>query len=967
MRPTNLSLFPAGCRADARRTAAHPIRHRTRILLLLCSGLAAAPPAFGAEEGFRDLFDGRTLAGWKAADRSYWSVEAGAITGRITPEHPCRTNQYLIWQGGELADFELKLRHRVSGSQGLNCGFQFRSRELPDHDVAGYQVDNNLDTDWLVRLYDEHGRHTLAWRGQRAVFDEAGRATHTDIAEAKGPAWFRLEDWHEYHLICAGPRLTLKVDGRLAAEVVDHDPQQRDVAGILALQLHSGPPTVAQFKDIRLKPLTPAERAADRPDLLIADFEGADYGEWKATGEAFGPGPARGTLPNQMKVDGFLGQGLVNSFFKGDGATGALTSPSFTIERRFLRFLVGGGKHPGKTCMNLVLDGQTVRTATGPNDKPGGSERLDWEQWDVGEFAGRRATLQIVDLATGGWGHINVDHILQTDRPLPATITNASRELVAQKRYLNLPVKNGAPKRRVSLLVDDRLAREFEIELADAEPDWWAFLDLAPFHGQRAVLRVDRLREDSGALRNVEQADDIRGAADLYREPLRPQFHFTSRRGWNNDPNGLVFHEGEYHLFYQHNPYGWSWGNMHWGHAVSRDLVHWEELGGALYPDELGTMWSGSAVVDRANTAGFARGGEPAIVCFYTAAGGTGPQSQGKPFTQCLAYSTDRGRTWTKYDKNPVLPHVIGENRDPKVIWYEPERKWVMALYLDKSDFALFASRDLKQWQRLSDVTIPGTSECPEFFEIPVDGDRRKTRWIFYGGNGRYLIGRFDGRTFTPESGPHALHFGNCFYASQTFHDIPAADGRRILIAWGQVNLPGMPFNQMMTFPVELTLRGTDDGLRLFVNPAREIASLRARTHTLPAQPLRPGDNPLAGVAGELFDVTVEFAPGDATEVSMNVRGVPVVWSAPKQELSCLNKKAALKPVAGHVRLRLLVDRASIEIFGNDGRLYLPMGAILKADHRALEIAAKGGTAQLRSAAVHELQSAWTPASAGTR
>lgn len=230
---------------------------------LLVGGLAIAiaRPIVAAEAGFKNLSDGKTLDGWKAADMSYWSVEDGAITGKITPKHPLKENLYLIWQGGELADFELKLKSRVFGTKDINNGFQFRSRKLPNHDVAGYQVDNNLNTDWLVRLYDEHGRHTLAWRGQRTVYDESGKATNSDIAEAKGAPWFKLEEWHEYHLICEGPRVTLKVDGRLAAEVIDNDPSQRDLSGILGLQLHTGPPTTAQFKDIQLKILKSADGA----------------------------------------------------------------------------------------------------------------------------------------------------------------------------------------------------------------------------------------------------------------------------------------------------------------------------------------------------------------------------------------------------------------------------------------------------------------------------------------------------------------------------------------------------------------------------------------------------------------------------------------------------------------------------------------------------------------------------------
>lgn len=226
------------------------------------AGLAAT----SSGSTFQRIFDGQSLNGWKAADMSFWSIEDSAITGKITKEHPLKANLYLIWQGGELGDFELKLKSRVFGSKGINNGFQFRSKERPNHDLAGYQVDNNLDTDWLVRLYDEHGREDLARRGHRAVFDATGKATTTDIAEAQGPGWFKLENWHEYDLTCEGPHLTLRVDGRLAAEVIDNDPKQHDFSGILGLQLHTGPPTTVQFKDIQLRILKPAAGVPEEPE-----------------------------------------------------------------------------------------------------------------------------------------------------------------------------------------------------------------------------------------------------------------------------------------------------------------------------------------------------------------------------------------------------------------------------------------------------------------------------------------------------------------------------------------------------------------------------------------------------------------------------------------------------------------------------------------------------------------------------
>ena len=346
-------------------------------------------------------------------------------------------------------------------------------------------------------------------------------------------------------------------------------------------------------------PLT--SRAAD--DILVADFEGPTYGDWKTTGEAFGPGPARGTLPNQMPVSGYVGKGLVNSFHKGDGTTGTLTSPALKVERKHIKFLIGGGGHAGKTCINLLHRGKVVRTATGPNTQPGGSEELDWHSWDVTDLMGKNVVIQIVDDHTGGWGHINVDHIVQSDK---AVATGpARRDIAIRHRYLHLPVKTGAPKRVMKFVVDGKVVREFEIELAD-EPEYFAFSDVAAFSGKTMTLEVSKLPAESKALVSIQSADALPAETDLYREKHRPQFHFTSRCGWLNDPNGLVYFNGEYHLFYQHNPYGWNWGNMHWGHAVSKDLFHWRELPEALYPRQFGVWcFSGSAIVVRKGQAGF--------------------------------------------------------------------------------------------------------------------------------------------------------------------------------------------------------------------------------------------------------------------------------------------------------------------------------------------------------------------------
>jgi len=299
---------------------------------------------------------------------------------------------------------------------------------------------------------------------------------------------------------------------------------------------------------------------AGRDDILIADFEGPDYGEWRVQGEAFGPGPARGTLPRQMRVSGYLGKGLVNSYFKGDGTPGTLASPQFTIQRRYLNFLIGGGGYEGTTCMNLLLDGKVVRTAAGPNIRPGGSERLSWRSWDVTDLADREVVVQIVDARTGGWGHINVDHIMQSDHKREEKPT--MREIAISKRYLLLPVTNDAAKRRMEFRCGEDTVRAFDIELAEGEPDFRVFVDVRAFAGRELTIHVDRLPEGSKALSAIEQSDELPDAHELYDEPMRPQFHFSQRRGWNNDPNGMVYRDGEWHLFFQHNPYGWKWANI---------------------------------------------------------------------------------------------------------------------------------------------------------------------------------------------------------------------------------------------------------------------------------------------------------------------------------------------------------------------------------------------------------------------
>lgn len=542
----------------------------------------------------------------------------------------------------------------------------------------------------------------------------------------------------------------------------------------------------------------------------------------------------------------------------------------------------------------------------------------------------------------------------------PAVRVDVEREILIKKQYLNIPIREdvGRKDRQLGTLnVDGEIVQEFRIGYGADKVDWWAFIDMSEYIGKKVTFRLE-VDEGVGAgvLDKIDQTDKIKGWENLYKEKGRPQFHFGSKRGWNNDSNGLVYYKGQWHLFYQHNPFSIQWGNMHWGHAVSTDLLHWDELGDAIYPDELGTIFSGSAVVDWKNSAGFQKGNEKTIVCFYTSAPHT-PWSAGRKPTQSIAYSTDNGKTFTKYENNPVIEHIVGGNRDPKVFWHEESGKWVMVLYLDKPTLAFFVSDNLKDWQETS--RIDGFHECPELFELAVDGDEGNKKWVLYGASGDYFIGKFDGRKFVPDGKIIKFTYGDCFYASQTWNDVPKEDGRRIQIGWARVNLPDMPFNQMMNLALELTLRNTDEGIRMYAVPVREYENLRGKKYSFKNEQLVEGKNLLEGIKGEFFDIIAEIEVGDAKSVGLNVRGVKIVYDVEKAKLTGNKKTASVKPIDGKIKLRILADRGIREVFANDGRIYMPLGKFTETGNKKLEVFARGGNAKIVSLDVYEMRSIW--------
>jgi fructan beta-fructosidase len=698
-----------------------------------------------------------------------------------------------------------------------------------------------------------------------------------------------------------------------------------------------------------------AAHAQAAPDIVVQDFEGNNYGAWKATGTAFGSGPSRGALGGQMAVAGFAGAGLANSFTGGDEAQGTLSSPPFAVQRRYISFLVGGGGFAGETCVNLLLDGKVVRTATGANTQPGGSENLEKAQWDVSELKGRSVTMEIVDKRSGGWGHITVDNIIQTDTKATGLSGPASRTFTAQTPTLHFPVKNGAMKRRVQVLVDGKLTRFFDIELADGTPgntpDWWAPLDASAWRGKKIEVRVDKLPDASRALESITQ--NVPANANLYQEAARAQFHFSAQKGWLNDPNGMVFDGRDYHLFYQYNPYGRAWGNMHWGHAISPDMVHWRELPIALFPHAPGDdVFSGSAVMDKANTSGWKKGAEDVMVAAYTSTG------RG----ECIVYSNDRGRTWTEFEGNPVVKH---SGRDPRLLWHEPTKRWVMAVYNEENErpeaerqaITFYTSPDLKQWTYTS--RIAGFFECPDIFELPVEGGAPgEKKWVLTAADSNYRIGSFDGKTFTPETPKLTGQRGRDFYAAQTFSHEPK--GRRVQIGWFRIETGDKPFNQAMSLPLQLSLRQTPEGPRLAWKPVNELESLRQKSHRVAPLTLRPGAaNPLGQISGELLEVHFEFEPSAGSQTVMDIRGVPIRYDAAKQELTVGEHTAPAPLSGGRQSITAYIDRAGIEVFAANGLAYIPIPLIPKPENKSLSLGVVGGDVQVRALEVHELKSAW--------
>ena len=484
-----------------------------------------------------------------------------------------------------------------------------------------------------------------------------------------------------------------------------------------------------------------------------------------------------------------------------------------------------------------------------------------------------------------------------------------------------------------------------------------------------------------------------------YDQAHRPLFHFTSLRNWINDPNGLLYYDGEYHLFFQHNPLGQSWGNMTWGHAVSTDLVRWKQLPHAILPYGNGYIFSGTGVVDHNNSLGLQRGDTKTLALMYSYAVdtrkrfGVFPPPEKNEYYQGMAYSTDRGRTFKLLNEGgPVIPNQgievdpNGTERDPKVFWHEPSGKWITVLWLgDKSKgrVRFFSSTDLRNWKFESDLVRPWAHECFDLFELPVldkdgnlpEGDKLQKKWLIFDGSMDYEVGSFDGKTFKSEQKVlnHKLGHWN---AAQTFNNMPG--DRRVIIGWltgSQFPNKGMPFSQQLSFPAELSIRDTGDGIQMYRWPIDEIKTLYGKTWTLPAD-ISPAEanEQLKDISLEAMDISLEFTPDEAEDMLINIRGSILKVDAKKKEIEVTGKPQAERPrrrkVArkdvmqdavnedGTVKLRILVDRGSTEVFLNEGITVLTQSVIHELEDTKVSFEG-GGKAVIQSMEVNEVTSSW--------
>ena len=527
--------------------------------------------------------------------------------------------------------------------------------------------------------------------------------------------------------------------------------------------------------------------------------------------------------------------------------------------------------------------------------------------------------------------------------------------LDSAKKFLLLPVQENAPEGKVNIIINNELQLEqnINVRLAREKVDYYVPLDLSAYQGKTISIDVAGMPSSSLCWKEIKLSDTFDFSN---REIYRPVYHHTPAYGWMNDPNGMFYKDGVYHLYYQYNPYGSMWANMTWGHSTSRDLVHWTYEGTPIVPDAWGAIFSGSCVVDHENTAGFGKG---AVVAFYTSAKST---PWGDVQSQSMAYSLDNGKTFTKYEGNPILTSSERDFRDPKVFWYAPGKHWVMMLAVGQH-MEIYSSVNLKDWKKESEFGAMqgahgGVWECPDLVEIPVEGTRQK-KWVlicnlnpggpFGGSAAQYFVGSFDGKTFVNESPTLTkwMDWGKDNYATVTWNNAP--DGRCVALGWMSNwqyanNVPTRQYRSANTIARDLTLYRVGEELYLKSTPSPEIKKARGEKVSKLSFNVA-GEYEVASLLDDnkgAYEVELVIRNQGASKIAfclLNEKGEKVsmyydlarrqfVMDRSESGTVDFSKDFPAVTVAPadtdkELTLRLFVDRSSIEAFGEDGKFVM--------------------------------------------
>ena len=715
--------------------------------------------------------------------------------------------------------------------------------------------------------------------------------------------------------------------------------------------------------------------------IVIEDFE-TGLERWTSEGDAF-------VVTDQAEgISGFMGRSYLKSA-EDESLSGSLTSEPFTISGKYINMLLGGPKSMGfgggSSPVRLLVDGEPVRTASSISDDP---SVMEWVSWDVQDFVGKQAVIKIERAPARSFGNrraprgsILIDEIQQGAKRFSTYYDEYAVTLKADKKYILIPASNTGVNSRMSVEVDGQniLGNTQTVRPASKDIEYYIPVNVEKYKGKNVTVKLTGIKESDAVFGAIRTSDDRGNDPD---ETYRPLVHFSPAFGWTNDPNGMVYTNGEWHLSLQYNPYATSHGNMHWGLSVSKDLIHWEDQPAIIAPDELGSIFSGSAVVDHDNTAGF---GKDAIVAIYTSAG------QGQ--RQSIAWSTDGGYTFNKYPGNPVLADPQERNfRDPKVNRIGDQ--WVMALACGQV-IRFYGSKDLKEWYFLSDFgtglgSHAGVWECPDLLKFNYLG---KEKWVLYvsinpgGPNGgsitQYFIGNFDGKNFKADPLPYPLWVdeGVDNYAGVTFADAP--DDRTVFMGWMSNWVytgatPTHAFRNGMTLPRDLSLKSNGRHTILASVPSPEVYAARsasrnvdgieaANGYTIPE--ILPGnkgayeiDFTIVPDAKGSFSFKLSNSKGETVVWNFNLKENKLVFDRSKSGLTDFHQAFAEKPVEvslnprAEYKCQLFVDKLSTELFLNDGDMVFTNCVFPTDVFNNFAVQSEGCRIQVKEVQVHELK-----------